>query len=306
MARKAGQTRSRPHAHGVEQERHAKPKDRLRDALLRWISRENLVNSPPLWREGRWLRELSALRLPSALSGVEVPAGQGRPVLLIPGYLAGDSSMLPMAGWLRSAGYRAASAGMRLNADCPGRAMVSLEARLAEHVASSGEPALIIGQSRGGLFGRLLARRRPDLVAGLITLGTPLLNPLGVHPFVLLNVGVVGVLGSLGVPGLFSVQCWRNGPCCGPMWGEIGTPLGSSFLSIYSRSDGIVDWRTCLDPEARHADVDSSHLGMAVNPEVYRLIAQELRECWGPQRPESPPQARDAGSAPEAPSTVVG
>jgi triacylglycerol lipase len=129
------------------------------------------------------------------------------------------------------------------------------------------------------LFGRLLAGRRPELVSGLITLGSPHLDPLGLHPLLLLNVGVVGALGSLGVPGLFSARCWRGGACCRPMWGDMGKPLEQPFLSIYSLSDGLVDFRACLDPAARHAAVDSSHIGMAVNPAVYRLIAEELREA---------------------------
>jgi hypothetical protein len=93
----------------------------------------------------------------------------------------------------------------------------------------------------------------------------------------LLNVGVVGALGALGVPGLLSTRCWRGGPCCDDLWNELQRPVSVPFLSVYSRSDGIVDFRACLDPAARHAAVDGSHLGMAVNPAVYRLIAEELR-----------------------------
>lgn len=262
---------------GPQQSGGARPEDLLRAALARWLSPSSLARRPPLWREGRWVRELAALHLDTTLSAGSAATVPGRPVLLIPGYLASDSSLLPLSRWLRRAGYRTAAAGMRLNADCLSRALVSLETRLEQHVAAWGAPAVIIGQSRGGLFGRLLAARRPELVSGLITLGSPHLDPLGLHPLVLLNVGVVGALGSLGVPGLLSAECWRSGACCGSMWGEMKTPLGRPFLSIYSRSDGIVDFRTCLDPAARHACVDSSHIGMAVNTAVYRLIAEELR-----------------------------
>jgi triacylglycerol lipase len=277
MARLTGKAGSRAHD-GHPAAQAAQPRDRLRAALAGWLSPAALAGRPPLWRESRMVRELSALRLGSIVPKDEMPDGRGRPVLLIPGYLASDRSLGPMARWLRDAGYRTAKAGMRLNADCVDRALVSLEARLEQHVAACGEPALIIGQSRGGLFGRLLAGRRPELVSRLITLGAPLMNPFGIHPLVLLNIGVVGALGSLGVPGLLSTRCWRSGTCCGATWDEIGKPLRAPFLSIYSRSDGIVDWRACLDPAARHAAVDSSHLGMAFIPAVYRLIAEELRD----------------------------
>jgi pimeloyl-ACP methyl ester carboxylesterase len=196
-------------------------------------------------------------------------------VLLVPGYLAGDDSLRILSEWLQQAGYCPTTAGIRLNAGCAGSMLTRLEQRLEP----TKERMLVIGQSRGGLLGRLLLRRRPDLISGLITLGSPLLDPLGVHPLVLLNVAVVGTLGSLGVPGLFSHRCLRGGACCGWLWEDIGRPLPSDvhFLSVYSRTDGIVDWRTCLDPAARHVEVDSSHLGMAVNPAVYRIIAEELR-----------------------------
>ena len=223
------------------------------------------------------MRELAALQMGARIEDESPPPGRGRPVLLIPGYLAGDASMLPLSRWLRRAGYRTGASGMRFNADCAARALVSLEARLTAQVASWGEPALIIGQSRGGGLGRILARRRPELTSGLITLGTPHLDPFGVHPLLLLNIGVVGALGALGLPGLLSADCWRDGPCCGDIWEDLAKPLTVPFLSIYSRSDGIVDYRACLDPAARHAAVDSSHLGMAVNPAVYRLLAEELR-----------------------------
>lgn len=254
----------------------ATPKDLLITALARWLSPGRFAERPPLLRETRCVRELSALRRDPTYAGIGVPPGRGRPVLLIPGYLAGDASLGPMTRWLQSAGYRTASAGMRINADCGGRAAEPLLARFEQLVASWGEPALIIGQSRGGMFGRFLALRRPDLVSGLITLGSPHKDPLGLHPLVLLNVGVIGALGSLGVPGLLSAGCWRNGPCCSGVWEQLQQPISTPFLSIYSRSDGIVDFRTCLDASARNVAVDSSHLGMALNPAVYRLIAEEL------------------------------
>lgn len=249
----------------------------LQLALSRWLpgagSRPSHI--PPLWREGRWPFELAALRRDPVFTGASLPPGRGRKVLLVPGYMAGDASLRMLSGWLRQAGYRPTTAGIKLNTGCTG----AMLRRLEQHLDETKEPVLVIGQSRGGLFGRVLMRRRPDLVRGLITLGSPLLDPLGVHPLVLLNIGVVGTLGSLGVPGLFSHRCLRGAPCCGSTWQEIGQPLPDSahFVSVYSRTDGIVDWHTCLDPAARHIEVDSSHLGMALNPAVYRIIAEELR-----------------------------
>ncbi|CAN5925262.1 hypothetical protein BH11MYX4_BH11MYX4_30560 [soil metagenome] len=248
-------------------------------AAIRQLSVKGLRRTPPIWREGRALPELVALRRDPISSGVGLPAGRGRPVFLIPGYMAGDASLSPMARALRAADFRPETAGVRLNVGCASAMFAPIEARLAAHVAAhDGQKALIIGQSRGGTFGRWLAARRPDLVSGLVTLGTPLLDPLAVHLLVLMNIGVVGTLGALGMPGLLSTQCLRLDRCCEPAWSEGAAPLaeGTPFLSIYSRSDGIVDWRSCLDPGARHLEVDSSHCGMAFNVDVLRAIGAEL------------------------------
>jgi len=224
-------------------------------------------------------QELAELRRDPIAKGVGLPEGEGRPVFLIPGYMAGDASLEPMAKALRAAGWKPERAGVRLNVGCATEMLGPIEARLEAHVdANRGQKAVVIGQSRGGTFGRWLAARRSDLVASLVTLGSPLRDPLAVNLLVLMNLGVVGTLGTLGVPGVLSTSCMRLDRCCAPAWRDGSGPLaaGFPFLSIYSRSDGIVDWRSCLDPAARHVEVDSSHCGMAFNVGVLRAIGAEL------------------------------
>jgi pimeloyl-ACP methyl ester carboxylesterase len=137
---------------------------------------------------------------------------------------------------------------------------------------------VIIGQSRGGVLARVLAYRRPDLVSGIVALGAPTVSMLKVHPLVLLQVGLVGALGTGRVPGLMSLNCLR-GACCETFRADLPAefPTGVRYLSVYSRSDGIVDWHACLDPAAdEHVEVRSSHCGMGVCEEVYRFLATAL------------------------------
>jgi triacylglycerol lipase len=236
-----------------------------------------LRHRPPIWREARVGLEAAALMRDAVWRGRGVGDGGGMPVLLIPGFLAGDGSLGLMTQWLRRTGHHTRKAGMRANVGCSGAWAERLEDRLEELVEWQGRRAAIIGQSRGGSFAKVLARRRPDLVAGIVTLGSPQLQPLAVHPLVRLQVLAVGALGSLGAPGLFSRRC-VDGDCCADFWDHSATPLrrGVGFVSIYSKSDGIVDWRSCLDPGAEHVEVHSSHVGMAVNPDCYRAIASAL------------------------------
>jgi len=231
----------------------------------------------PLWRESRLALEHAALRRDPVYTGAGVPHGTGEPVLLIPGFLAGDASLAVLTGWLRRIGYRTYRSGIRVNADCATRCSDRLIARLEELAGRYERRVALVGQSRGGSLARLVAQRRPDLVSGIVCLGSPVLDEVAVHPLVMLHVHLVGRLGTLGVRGLFTRDC-RDGECCEDTRALAGTPFppGVGFTAIYSRSDGIVDWRACLDPAAAHVEVDASHCGMSVHAATYRALAGAL------------------------------
>jgi triacylglycerol lipase len=233
---------------------------------------------PPLWRETRVALEATGLRRSAVWRREGVPTGDGRPVLLIPGFLAGDGTLATMTHWLRTLGYRTRRAGIRANVACSEVACARLEQRLEAFAEAQGRPVAIVGQSRGGIFAKALAARRPDLVDAIVTLGSPTVSQLSVHPLVLAQVGLVAALGSGHVPGLFSVNCLR-GTCCGPFRDALQGPFpaGVPWTAIYSRSDGIVHWEACVDPQASECvAVRASHCGMALNAGVYREVARAL------------------------------
>jgi triacylglycerol lipase len=198
-------------------------------------------------------------------------------VLLVCGFLAGDPSLTTMAGWLKRIGHKPVRAGLRWNVGCLGETVDRLEARAEELVERSGRRVALIGQSRGGSCSRALAVRRPDLIERVVTLGSPLLDQLDVHPGVWAQAHLIGALGTLGLPGLLSVSC-RRGECCTETEGEMLSPLPPEvkMTSIYSRSDGIVRWRACLDDDAEQVEIAASHIGMAVSVPAYRVIATSL------------------------------
>jgi pimeloyl-ACP methyl ester carboxylesterase len=198
-------------------------------------------------------------------------------VLLITGFLAGDPSLTTMARWLKRLGYRPCRARMRVNVDCTARGLERLEDSLESLAEQHGRKVTIVGQSRGGTMARLLAVRRPDLVEQIVTLGSPLTDWMAIHPLVRAQVTMVGLLGTAGVPGLFGYAC-QAGDCCAEARDGAVAPFPEDirFVSVSSRSDGIVDWRSCLDPAAEHVEVTSTHIGMAVNREVFRAVGQAL------------------------------
>ncbi len=198
------------------------------------------------------------------------PEGDGRPVMLIPGFLAGDKSLTRMAVWLRTGGYKLARSGIAWNTRCMEATVEQLERRLEVAVSDAGQKALIVGQSRGGSIGRALAVLRPDLVDTLVTLGSPLRDQLAVKPRVWPSIATVGVLGTLGVPGMFGLGCVR-GDCCARTREAVAGPFpaGVGFFSFFSRSDEVVRWEACLDPAAIQVEVDASHVGMGAAREVW-------------------------------------
>jgi triacylglycerol lipase len=244
--------------------------------------RPSLPHLVPLHREPLAVTELAELRRDPVWRLRGVPEGDGRPVALVPGFMAGDASLGTLTDWLRRAGYRTARVGIRINVGCSAELVDRLEERVERLAEKTGEKVTLVGQSRGGLLARGLAMRRPDLLESVVTLGSPHQDPFAIHPLVLLQIGVVGTLGTLGIPGLFRDSCWF-GDCCDAFrrQAKASTPEGLPVVSVFSKRDGIVDWRSCLVPGAQHVEVPGTHMGMAMNRHVYRVLADTLASRGG-------------------------
>jgi pimeloyl-ACP methyl ester carboxylesterase len=244
-------------------------------------------------RPGAVLREATVVaeagrhaweRLRRRVTGHRPYAGHGAsrdvdPVVLVPGFLAGDASLSLMSRALRERGHRTYRSHIRANVGCTVRAADELEQRIETVVARRGRRVRIVGHSLGGMLARGLAVRRPDLVAGIVTLGSPMLAPGAHHATLTRSLDALVRLSRAGVPGLMALDCVA-GDCARASFAEsrLPRPTGVAFTAIYSRRDGIVDWRACVDPLATPVEVRSSHLGMAVDPSVVRAVRRALAE----------------------------
>lgn len=231
-------------------------------------------------REGSAVTELGRYALRAAgqrRSRRPVPARLGDPVILVPGFLAGDGSLSLLSRTLRGQGFRTYRSHIHANVGCTLDAAAQLESRLESIAMQRGSRVQVVGHSLGGMIARGIAVRRPDLVSNIVTMGSPMLAPGAHHRSLSASVDMLVRLSRAGVPGLMSEECVA-GSCARQSFGECREPLPASvgFTAIYSRRDGIVDWRACVDPAAVAVEVTASHLGMAFDPRVSDAVSAAL------------------------------
>jgi pimeloyl-ACP methyl ester carboxylesterase len=199
------------------------------------------------------------------------------PVLLIPGFMAGDATLKGMAAMLRGAGYRTYRSQIHVNVGCTREAADRLERRLESIAIRRGRKVSIVGHSLGGMLARGLAARRPDLVHGIVSMGSPIMAPGAVHGVLAWHAEMLVRLARAGFGGLMSEDCVA-GSCARASFEETKAPLDPEvgFTAVYSRRDGIVDWRACIDPAAEPVEVPTSHVGMAFDPLVFDVVRGAL------------------------------
>jgi len=199
------------------------------------------------------------------------------PVVLVPGFMAGDGTLGLMSRHLRGLGYRTYRSTMHANVGCTLEASEALERRIETIALKRGRKVTIVGHSLGGLLARGIAARRPDLVDGIVTLGSPILAPGAAHPILLFDLLVLTRLQRAGLGRMMGEDC-TSGMCARESWEQARVPLapGVAFTSVFTRRDGIIDWRSCLDPQAKTVEVRTSHLGMAFDPVVLDVVTDTL------------------------------
>ena len=246
-------------------ERRVKPKARLQSA-------------PDLafWREAFVGLDWLSLRTSAVYYGFGVPRGNGSPVIVVPGFLGSDRYLMELYYWLIRVGYHPYYSGIGRNADCPDLLLKRLVRTIDRTYLETGRKVHLIGHSLGGTIGRAAAARRPRRVAQVITLGSPI-HFARVHPTVLAAAELVrdNVRRSDGsrLP-----QCYTEACTCRFVSSVDDVPPPSvGRAAIYTKADGVVDWHCCLDDDPLlNIEVKGTHVGLAFNPQVYRVISRLL------------------------------
>lgn len=232
----------------------------------------------PLWQEALFGVEILLLRATPAYYGLGVPRGDGSGVVIIPGFLGTDVYLMEMYAWLRRIGYKPYFSGIGLNAECPN---LLIRRRLNDTMdrarSETGRPIHLIGHSLGGIIARSVTGQRPADVASVITLGSPFRGTVA-HSRVLRAAELVRrrILAQNG-PGVLP-ECY-TGRCTCQFLDSLRRDLPANITetAIYTRSDGVVDWRYCItENPAVDFEVPGTHIGLAFNPSVYDIIARRL------------------------------
>jgi pimeloyl-ACP methyl ester carboxylesterase len=229
-----------------------------------------------LARKGEFLAYGQMLRLFGR--AVPQPAPSNRvPVILVPGFISGDTSLAMMARELRRNGHRTFRSGIGGNLGCTEDMVVRLIARMEDVARRERRRIALVGHSRGGMIVKLAAQRRPDLVEGIVVLSAPVTGTLRVAAHVRKQLEWLFRLNRRGLSRVIGEDC-VTGQCGARIAAELDAPFPANvaYTSVYSRTDGIIDWRTCLDGDAELVEVSSSHTGMGTDPVVVRVVAERL------------------------------
>ncbi len=225
-----------------------------------------------LREQARALGELAQVRA-RRRALARAPRGDGHPVYVLPGFLASDLSTVPLRRFLCALGYDAHGWDNGRNLGPDARLRSEMRWTLASLCTRTGRRVSLVGWSLGGIYARELARAHPEQVRGVITLGTPFADVSATH-----------------AARIYRDREGRSAREASALRARLRSPVPVPTTSIYSRTDGVCNWRSCLEVEGgerENVEVRCSHIGMGFHPDVLEIVADRLalpEGRWAPYR----------------------
>jgi pimeloyl-ACP methyl ester carboxylesterase len=210
----------------------------------------------------------------------KLPDGDGHPVLFLPGFLSSDNGFsVKLRACVKEKGYDTYGWDNGHNMGFDEKTAQALKKRLKEIYKKSGKKKVsIVGHSLGGVYARELAREFPEMVRCVITLASPF--------------GMMDDADKGATAPVRRVYDALN-PGASPL-DEAGfekrclTPPPVPTTSVYTKGDGIVNWKAALNPvapETENIEVDGSHIGMVFNPLALAAVLDRLSQPEGNWQP---------------------
>lgn len=231
-----------------------------------------------LWTEALFGAEILLLHATPVYYGFGVPSGDGSAVVIIPGFLGTDVYLTELHGWLARIGYQPYFSGIGINAECPNLLIQRhLSNTIKTALAETGRKIHLIGHSLGGVIARSLAGQRPKDIASVITLASPFRGTVTSKTVLraaeAVRMRILQEHGQGVLPTCYTGRCTCN--FIDSLRRDI--PNGMLETAIYTRHDGIVDWRYCMTrTPGVDFEVPGTHIGMAFNPAAYTIVAERL------------------------------
>jgi pimeloyl-ACP methyl ester carboxylesterase len=227
------------------------------------------LRPPARWellRETRVVLEYVGLKLELRRLTASAPRGSGERVVVVPGFATDDSWTARLRGFLVEIGYDAAGWGLGRNSGNVAKLIPAVIGKTGQVADESGAKVRLVGWSLGGYLVREAARERPDLVDRVITLGAP----------------VVGGPSYTASAPMYLRRGYDLEEIKEAVLERDLRPIGVPVFALFSRADGVVAWRACIDrfanPRVEHHEVRSSHLGMVSSPRVFERVADLMAQ----------------------------
>ena len=240
--------------------------------------RTDLQSDISPWTEALFAAEVLLLHATPVYYGFGVPRGDGSAVVIIPGFLGTDLYLMELHAWLGRIGYRPYFSGIGINAECPNLLIQRhLNETIKKALAETGRRIHLVGHSLGGVIARSVAGQRPQDVASVTTLAAPIRGTVTsrtvLHATEAIRQRILQEHGQRVLPDCYTGRCTCN--FIDSLKREV--PDSMVETAIYTRQDGIVDWRYCMtrNPEVDF-EVPGTHIGMAFNPLAYTIVAERL------------------------------
>lgn len=255
--------------------------------LHRAVVRHPHVGSPSVWSsllEARFFMEMALL--PASLPLLmEAPKGDGHPVVLVPGFMAGESTLAALRLFLQNKGYDVHTWGLGRNVGFRGKHANALPQKIRYLHHTTGRKVSLVGWSLGGVFSFYGAETTQECVRSIITLGSPV------------SVDMMGNQSPPALKAMYRLVSHRLGasahlmqPRAKAMREHRRLPLPTSCL--YSLTDGVVPPQEATidgDPALHeNIQVPGSHVGLGFNGIVMAIVADRLAQPEGDWKPFAP------------------
>jgi pimeloyl-ACP methyl ester carboxylesterase len=212
-----------------------------------------------------WMHEIAALgrcQLAPPPFPEDAARGQGEPVLVVPGFCSPDGSTARLRAFLRRQGFAAQPWGAGVNLGPKPATVAAFDRAVADLAERSGRKVALVGISLGGVMAREMAKHRPDCVAQVITLVTPIHLPV-----------------TTPLAPLVQLASWRWPEPARKRLAALAEPPPVKLTAIVNPKDGVVDWRSCLPAPGDGIEIvmiEGHHMTMASNPDAQRVVAARL------------------------------